>query len=1534
MITVISTIKTTIKTHITITRLATRGALLALFAGLFILTACGGGGGAKLTVDVTTKGAACANPFDPGCGDAGAAARAEAIDACRLLIETGRTCADTIPAAALACLTDPYGCDVAAYTAEIRTETATVLIGALQTGRTNDCRGRTVAGALLCNGAIDNTCLPFSTTTGATRNGLVLDNLCNNAPNYLNARTDFVADCTDRDLLNNDGCSVPQINTCTKTPFNAGCDIDVYDSYRAESCNNAPVGTAHARCAAENIIANYCVNNIFGARAGCSTNPAFAAARITECITGNNGRSARCQNTGIFTTAGLTECFEDPYGNGCDTALGGSLNVAQSNHKTYCTGLIDRGVLAKDNTICDAAISNVCAGNIFDPLCFEDNYQTAREVACQMTDSNDVRCPATVAQLCATNPFTQKTSSTGGGAGYLCTDANARVAFIARCASDRTVCAGINVGNTALTVCIDDPYLSGCGDVALTDLRIAHLHNCTRDVLRDGLDCTTVESRVCHSGSDGRSGNNPFFALCRTPGNTYGDARTQFCQRNRNSAQCVAGFIGTCNANPFAAACLRGNSYATDRATIISACLAEIATGAVNTPNCDGDAGGGATATVGQCAVNPFDTANGCDTNVGFDATRTARTALCAASATPFDRLCDSLVDIATARTTHCTTAETSFAENCNDPAYPKTDDVRTSFCTQPANLFISLCSGVTGVSNARTALALACFENAASAGCSQFVNGISGLTIAQCSANPFNTANDCHDNTSFIALRTARTTLCETSAQYFNPLCTEFRGIDTLQEAYCTNGAGSFDTNCELNYADGAATARRAFARLCRSATTPRDDCANTRLTGDAGSVTVAQCVANPYRRECYGTEDNRNQDFIEEVEARDALCTGGDVYSDLCLLGNEEIVAGVNARRVAGCTTPALAAFNDNCTETAYVGTEAARREYCSTDAQRLDAQTRCLDFVTSICGADIAANPFAAICADSPNNAANRMTFCGLPNNTSAQCTNDAIRLCPDDPFNSRAGISGTVNCLTDFAYTNDRAERCAAGTQGAGECNETNIVTRVCVEVGRRANPFAAFCATATGVVGDLNASKITFATACAENANSSVYCNTSDVKTALCSGSGDFLRPFSTICTGQPGLDATRISFCGTGDNGTEVTRCNDIIVADCRTDPFSSGCETSAPSVVAELRDLRAAHCESLTVADDLCSTDAVTAVCEGYTGASGAVVVNPLSGLCAEGYVTERFNACLGLNSKNTVCDGIPAVVDKCRENPFDASNPGCALLTSANDLKKDYCKGPNTWLGTCDKLAEVEVVDGVNEIVTARLDACVEGSSGTTAQCTGLASIMMACETTPFGYGCRGLIATDVLAGYQLAYCSERATAWEDGCDDFVGTNAVDTARTGACTLEAEVPDNAELRCNDDTSTINLCEDTPLASNFLGCPFLDKFEEYVTNYCTAPTTAWHVDCNPRAEADGGNNVVSIARRDACLASADVMAFPDMTCATITNEYCSDTDNSANAFDAGCGVVAVYPEDGTTRAKQLQKACAEGGMGREYSLQ
>ncbi|MCA8835709.1 MAG: hypothetical protein K8953_11570, partial [Proteobacteria bacterium] len=208
---------------------------------------------------------------------------------------------------------------------------------------------------------------------------------------------------------------------------------------------------------------------------------------------------------------------------------------------------------------------------------------------------------------------------------------------------------------------------------------------------------------------------------------------------------------------------------------------------------------------------------------------------------------------------------------------------------------------------------------------------------------------------------------------------------------------------------------------------------------------------------------------------------------------------------------------------------------------------------------------------------------------------------------------------------------------------------------------------------------------------------------------------------------------------------------------------------------------------------------------------------------------------------------------------------------------------------------------------------------TSGVEADCKALSSVGEACEATPFADGC--IIFTGaVLDGYKLAYCSVAATAWEDGCDDLVGTSAVNRARTLACTLEAEVPTNAGSRCNDDISVINLCKDDPLASNFPGCAFLAKFEEYVTDYCTGENT-WQDACDMRAEAEARDNDVFRARLGACLV-ADTAEPTD--CPPLITAHCGDTDNSANAFEDICGTSKYN----ANRGAQLQKACAEGGLG------
>ena len=99
-----NTLLSTISAQITYTR----GALIALFAGLFILAACGGGGAATVAGDGgTTGGDACAtNIFDPACGVERQAERTEAINTCIDAIKAGDAC--EVPTAVLNCLNEPF----------------------------------------------------------------------------------------------------------------------------------------------------------------------------------------------------------------------------------------------------------------------------------------------------------------------------------------------------------------------------------------------------------------------------------------------------------------------------------------------------------------------------------------------------------------------------------------------------------------------------------------------------------------------------------------------------------------------------------------------------------------------------------------------------------------------------------------------------------------------------------------------------------------------------------------------------------------------------------------------------------------------------------------------------------------------------------------------------------------------------------------------------------------------------------------------------------------------------------------------------------------------------------------------------------------------------------------------------------------------------------------------------------------------------------------------------------------------------------
>ncbi len=227
-----------------------RLAAIALFAGLFILSACGGAPLAVVNVTVVEPnrpdapdGPCAADVFSAECGLLGEPARTIALNTCRNKVQTNPvdTCDANIPAAAVACFKDPFdaNCKTDEYQAVLARSSATPQIDALRITRTTDCRVNTLTGDA-CTRAIANTCDPaaaasIATGTGDIRALLITDALCNDVPEYNDERVAFLNDCRDADESKKAGCT-DTITACAyapssnANPFDAACiDNEIYD---------------------------------------------------------------------------------------------------------------------------------------------------------------------------------------------------------------------------------------------------------------------------------------------------------------------------------------------------------------------------------------------------------------------------------------------------------------------------------------------------------------------------------------------------------------------------------------------------------------------------------------------------------------------------------------------------------------------------------------------------------------------------------------------------------------------------------------------------------------------------------------------------------------------------------------------------------------------------------------------------------------------------------------------------------------------------------------------------------------------------------------------------------------------------------------------------------------------------------------------------------------------------------------------------------------------------------------------------------
>ncbi|MCA8834743.1 MAG: hypothetical protein K8953_06605, partial [Proteobacteria bacterium] len=339
--------------------------------------------------------------------------------------------------------------------------------------------------------------------------------------------------------------------------------------------------------------------------------------------------------------------------------------------------------------------------------------------------------------------------------------------------------------------------------------------------------------------------------------------------------------------------------------------------------------------------------------------------------------------------------------------------------------------------------------------GCAQPADGLNGQTVAQCSANPYDTTDttvNCADNLAFNAERTARNTLCTSApsgSDPFNGLCDVFTGgsrdIVAQRTAHCsTSRINPWDVKCEgALVTAGDADIAEARTNVCIN---------NTEIR--TGSETVTQAL---FDSRC---DDRMNKAATTVTQTRFPYCNGE-----------------ISGLRGAG-GTPAL------CKDTALSGV------ICGT-----------VDASGSVAGS----NPFAEICTESSGAA--------LVENFNANEARAALALTcrTTEAANCSATITGTSsgtsfrdcslnpylmtdNCHTNGAFTTEREARETLCTTSATSfdtlCN--NIVTASNTDISAFSDALA--IARGRGCLDGVQG-----ATGCgAENDNSGdyvdVYCN--------------------------------------------------------------------------------------------------------------------------------------------------------------------------------------------------------------------------------------------------------------------------------------------------------------------------------------------------------------------------------------------------------------------------------------------------------
>ena len=1072
----------------------TRGALIALFAGLFILAACGGGAAPTEVAPDGGTGVDCnTNIFDPACGVEKQAEQVEAIRACITAISAGEseTCDTNIPMAARNCLNAPFeteGCATALP--------ASVTIASVQTKRTDDCRADTLSGAT-CTGAIVNVCGTVDNTIDGV---LFTETLC--GEEYDASRTTLINNCREAGEASDEACTNVVITTdteankkaldCVLDAFAEGCDmntdvmtvvektddtiksIDETKIDRVAFCRGADDFATNPLCMSA--IETTCEDNTFTQTTGDSP---------TNFCTGANDRRA--------TLIGLCSDGDANNDEGCDTTIGtGTATVAECITNPFdvangCNGNADfLATRTSRMTLCDTPAT------LFDDLC--DNYGAAGAIA---TTRNGI---------CNTEATSFHEGCLDRTEAGLALDA--RKAFIQTCLATPGTACDVPTSSRAVTVtlCIKDPHRDECkDDLDFAEVKSDRTTLCTDTALYFNPLCDTYANIVTTRETRCTVGATSFDAICEGKGHAQREAgQKQFIEDCRDSGEESCGTImltaplgnvsiAACVNNdvgrPWAGDCRQLSIFDEEREARSLHCVDHAN---INSSLCRNAKSNN------LCVNNPFD--NSCDVGV-YETVRNNRDTYCRGAGIATDDplcidrepyICDGTEEMGDPFVSLCGNTnharQRDFCDLNGGSSDVRCENDATAVC--PGNPFnssfgpyqldctegdtylsnrLDACGGK--ISDLPTGGAGLCNDEKLSGAICGTDSNVGTDPFAEICSNPDATMDitfvkDTEEQEFCGATRktgerageceTIYTGLC-TGADLVNPAAGEGRfncliyddpAVIGLRNTFCTTAETSFTDGCEDGTHGDAAgdvdAAQISFVETCRGdpvatgCDTVVDITSGVTVAGCSGYTGVAHTDGDPYQAGC---EDDV---FSAEKTVRDAACaTVAALGTSLC----------TNAKQFNDCVNDPFGEVTGGgaeCDPTDYMAARTDRDSYCR--GSGIADDPLCTGRQTYICGgANTDSVPTAGICGD--DNELGEQEFCRTNRQTTGTCESVEATACQANPFNDSFGAY-RFDC-TDSTYFASRIPTCrgamntwSAAGASVDDCSVKEVAGVIC------------------------------------------------------------------------------------------------------------------------------------------------------------------------------------------------------------------------------------------------------------------------------------------------------------------------------------------------------------------------------------------------------------------------------------------------------------------------------------------------------